>query len=91
MLVLLHRKIGGLALNGIWFFLVRLMFASAVMGISCWSISLIIKNQMVIDSLTSRLLSVFLPMSTGLLILLLMYKLLRVEELDQLLDSILRR
>ena len=91
LLVLLHRKIGGLALNGIWFFLVRLMFASAVMGISCWSISLIIKNQMVIDSLTSRLLSVFLPMSTGLLILLLMYKLLRVEELDQLLDSILRR
>ena len=91
LLVLLHRKIGYLALNGIWFFLVRIMFASAVMGISCWGISLIIKNQMVIDSLTSRLLSVFLPMSTGLLILLLMYKLLRVEELDQLLDSILRR
>ncbi|MEE2618251.1 MAG: lipid II flippase MurJ, partial [Candidatus Poribacteria bacterium] len=91
LLALLRRKIGGLALNDIWCFLIKLMFASAIMGISCWITSLIIKNQMAIDSLISRLLEVFLPISTGLLVLLLMYKLLKIQELDQLLDCILRR
>ena len=91
LLALLRRKIGGLALNDIWYFLIKLMFASAIMGISCWITSLIIKNQMAIDSLISRLLEVFLPISTGLLVLLLMYKLLKIQELDQLLDCILRR
>ena len=91
LLALLRRKIGGLALNDIWYFLIKLMFASAIMGISCWITSLIIKNQMAIDSLISRLLEVFLPISTGLLVLLLMYKLLKIQELDQLLDCIPRR
>jgi hypothetical protein len=42
------------------------------------------------DSLIGRLLEVFLPISTGLLVLVVMYKLLKIRELDQLLNGILR-
>ncbi|HIA66526.1 TPA: murein biosynthesis integral membrane protein MurJ [Candidatus Poribacteria bacterium] len=90
LLILLRRKIGSLALEGIWHFLIKLGFASTIMGISCWITSSIIKNQMSADSLIGRLLEVFLPISTGLLVLVVMYKLLKIRELDQLLNGILR-
>ena len=88
LLILLRRKIGSLALEGIWHFLIKLGFASTIMGISCWITSSIIKNQMSADSLIGRLLEVFLPISTGLLVLVVMYKLLKIRELDQLLNGL---
>ena len=91
LLVLLRRKIGSLALNNIWHFLIRLGLASAIMGISCWITSLIIKTHMNVDGLISRLFEVFLPISIGGLVLFVLYKLLKIQELDQLLDGVMRR
>ena len=91
LLFLLRGKAGGLGLSGIWSLLVKLAFASAVMGGICWWGYTQIEGWLGVESLIARLIGVFVPIGLGMAVLVGGAKLMRVRELDQLLGAIARR
>ena len=91
LLFLLRGKAGGLGLSGIWSLLVKLAFASAVMGGVCWWGYTQIEGWLGVESLIARLIGVFIPIGLGMAVLVGGAKLMRVRELDQLLGAIARR
>ena len=91
LLFLLRGKAGGLGLSGIWSLLVKLAFASAVMGGVCWWGYTQIEGWLGVESLIARLIGVFVPIGLGVAVLVVGAKLMRVRELDQLLNAIARR
>ena len=91
LLFLLRGKAGGLGLSGIWSLLVKLAFASAVMGGVCWWGYTQIEGWLGVESLIARLIGVFVPIGLGVAVLVGGAKLMRVRELDQLLGAIARR
>ena len=91
LLFLLRGKAGGLGLSGIWSLLVKLAFASAVMGGVCWWGYTQIEGWLGVESLIARLIGVFVPIGLGMAVLVGGAKLMRVRELDQLLRAIARR
>ena len=91
LLFLLRGKAGGLGLSGIWSLLVKLAFASAVMGGVCWWGYTQIEGWLGVESLIARLIGVFVPIGLGMAVLVGGAKLMRVRELDQLLGAIARR
>ena len=91
LLFLLRGKAGGLGLSGIWSLLIKLAFASAVMGGVCWWGYTQIEGWLGVESLIARLIGVFVPIGLGVAVLVVGAKLMRVRELDQLLGAIARR
>ena len=91
LLFLLRGKAGGLGLSGIWSLLVKLAFASAVMGGVCWWGYTQIEGWLGVESLIARLIGVFVPIGLGMAVLVGGAKLMRVRELDQLVGAIARR
>ena len=91
LLFLLRGKAGGLGLSGIWSLLVKLAFASAVMGGVCWWGYTQIEGWLGVESLIARLIGVFVPIGLGMAVLVGGAKLMRIRELDQLLGAIARR
>ena len=91
LLFLLRGKAGGLGLSGIWSLLIKLAFASAVMGGVCWWGYTQIEGWLGVESLIARLIGVFVPIGLGVAVLVVGAKLMRVRELDQLLNAIARR
>ena len=91
LLFLLRGKAGGLGLSGIWSLLIKLAFASAVMGGVCWWGYTQIEGWLGVESLIARLIGVFVPIGLGVAVLVGGAKLMRIRELDQLLGAIARR
>ena len=91
LLFLLRGKAGGLGLSGIWSLLIKLAFASAVMGGVCWWGYTQIEGWLGVESLIARLIGVFVPIGLGMAVLVGGAKLMRVRELDQLVGAIARR
>ena len=91
LLLLLRGRAGGLGLSGIWLLLIKLALASAIMGCVCWWSYTQIEGWLGAVSLTARLIGVFVPIALGLAVLVGGAKLMRIRELDQLLNAIARR
>jgi putative peptidoglycan lipid II flippase len=91
LLFLLRGKAGGLGLSGIWSLLIKLAFASAVMGGVCWWGYTQIEGWLGVESIIARLIGVFVPIGLGVVVLVAGAKLMRIRELDQLLGAIARR
>jgi putative peptidoglycan lipid II flippase len=91
LLFLLRGKAGGLGLSGIWSLLIKLAFASAVMGGVCWWGYTQIEGWLGVESIIARLIGVFVPIGLGVAVLVSGAKLMRIRELDQLLGAIARR
>ena len=91
LLFLLRGRAGGLGLSGIWLLLIKLALASAIMGCVCWWSYTQIEGWVGAVSLTARLIGVFVPIGLGVAILVVGAKLMRIRELDQLLNAIARR
>ncbi len=91
LLFLLRGRAGGLGLSGIWSLLIKLAFASAVMGGVCWWGHTQIEGWMGVESIIARLIGVFVPIGLGVAVLVVGAKLMRIRELDQLLGAIARR
>ena len=91
LLLLLRGRAGGLGLSGIWLLLIKLALASAVMGCACWWSYTQIEGWLGAESLIARLIGVFVPIALGIAVLVGGAKLMRIRELDQLLNAIARR
>ena len=91
LLFLLHGKAGSLGLSGIWLLLIKLAFASAVMGGVCWWGYTQIEGWLGVESIIARLIGVFVPIGLGVAVLVSGAKLMRIREFDQLLGAIARR
>jgi putative peptidoglycan lipid II flippase len=91
LLFLLRGKAGGLGLSGIWSLLIKLAFASAVMGGVCWWGYTQIEGWLGVESIIARLIGVFVPIGLGVAVLVSGAKLMRIREFDQLLGAIARR
>ena len=91
LLFLLRRKAGGLGLSGIWLLLIKLAVAGAVMGCACWWGYTQIEGWLGVEGIIARLIGVFAPIGLGVAVLVGSAKLMRIRELDQLLEAIARR
>ena len=91
LLLLLRGRAAGLGLGGIWLLLVKLALASAIMGCVCWWSYTQIEGWLGAESLIARLIGVFVPIALGIAVLVVGAKLMRIRELDQLLNAIARR
>ena len=91
LLFLLRGRAGGLGLSGIWSLLIKLALASAIMGCVCWWSYTQIEGWLGAESLIARLIGVFVPIALGIAVLVGGAKLMRIRELDQLLNAIARR
>ncbi|MDE0298002.1 MAG: murein biosynthesis integral membrane protein MurJ [Candidatus Poribacteria bacterium] len=91
LLILLHRKVGGLGLEKVWILLAKVIVSSIIMGAICWTMSSWIESVIGVDGVYVRLISVFSTIILGLITLLCLCKLLRVKELDHLVNALLRR
>ena len=91
LLLLLRRRAAGLGLGGIWLLLIKLALASAIMGCLCWWSYTQIEGWLGAESLIARLIGVFVPIALGIAVLVVGAKLMRIRELDQLLNAIARR
>ena len=91
LLFLLRGRAGGLGLSGIWLLLIKLALASAIMGCVCWWSYTQIEGWLGAEGLITQLIGVFVPIALGLAVLVVVAKLMRIRELDQLLNAIARR
>ena len=91
LLFLLRWKVGGLGLSGIWLLLIKIVSASAVMGWVCWWTNTRIERLLGVAGLIARLIGVFVPISLGVAVLVGACRLLKIRELNQLLEAIARR
>ena len=91
LLFLLRGKAGGLGLSGVWLLLIKLALASAVMGGVCWWGYTQIEGWLGVESVIARLIGAFVPIGLGVAVLVGGAKLMRIQELDQLLGAIARR
>ena len=80
-----------MGLGGIWLLLVKLALASAIMGCLCWWSYTQIEGWLGAEGLIARLIGVFVPIGLGVTVLVVVAKLMRIRELDQLLNVIARR
>ena len=91
LLILLHRKVGGLELGNVGILLAKVIASSVVMGTICWGTNSWIEGWIGIDGVIARLAGVFVTIIVGLIALIGCCKLLRVKELDHLINTLLRR
>jgi putative peptidoglycan lipid II flippase len=91
LLILLHRKVGGLKLGEVGILLVKVLASSVIMGAICWGMNSWIEDWVGVDGIIPRLTGVFVTIIIGLVALLGLCKLLNVKELDYLMNTFLRR
>ncbi len=91
LLFLLRGKAGGLGLSHIPLLLIKLALASAVMGCACWWSYTQIEGWLGVESIIARFIGAFVPIGLGVAVLVAGAKLMRIQELDQLLSAIARR
>ena len=92
LLLLLHRKIGGLGLQSVVPLTFKILVASVMMGFVCWVTNGVIEGDWLgTEGIIPRTVSVFAPIGLSLLILAGMYKLLKVSEFDDILNMFKQR
>ena len=92
LLLLLHRKVGGLGLGSVVPLVFKILIASAVMGFICWLTNRVIEiDWLGTAGIIPRTVAVFAPIGLGVLILAAMYRLLKVTEFDDILNIFKRQ
>ena len=91
LLILLHRKVGGLELRKVGILLAKVIASSIIMGTICWVMNSWIESRIGVDGIISRLTGVFVTIIVGVIALFGSCKLLKVKELDVLMNALLRR
>ena len=92
LLLLLRRKVGRLGLKRVVPLTLKILIASAVMGVVCWLANGVIEGDWLgTEGIAPRLIGVFAPIGLSLIALAGMYKLLKVSEFDDILDIFKRR
>jgi len=92
LLMLLRRKIGRLGLLSMVPLALKILIASAIMGIVCWITHGTIENDLLGNvGIVPRIINVFAPIGFSLLTLAMMYKLLKVTEFDDILNIFKRK
>ena len=92
LLLLLRRKIERLGLRLIVPLTLKILIASAVMGLICWLANGFIEQDWLgTEGIVPRVVGVFVPIGLGLIVLAGMYKLLKVSEFDDILNMFKRR
>ncbi|MCY4569455.1 MAG: murein biosynthesis integral membrane protein MurJ [Candidatus Poribacteria bacterium] len=92
LLLLLRRKVGRLGLRSLATLTLKILIASAVMGIVCWLTNNVIeKDWLGTEGIIPRTIGVFAPIGLSLLALAGMYKLLKVSEFDDILNIFKKR
>lgn len=92
LLLLLRRKVGRLGLRSLIPLTLKILTASAVMGFICWSTNGIIEMDLLgTEGIIPRIIGVFVPIGLSLLVLAGMYKLLKVSEFDDILNTFKQR
>ena len=92
LLLLLHRKVGGLGLRSVVPLTSKILIASAVMGCVCWLTNGVIEGDWLgTEGIIARVIGVFVPIGFSLLTLAAMYKFLKVSEFDDILNMFKRR
>ncbi len=92
LLMLLRRKVGRLGLWSMAPLALKILIASAIMGIVCWLKHGTIENDLLGNVGTGpRIVNVFAPIGFSLLTLAVMYKLLKVTEFDDILNIFKRK
>ena len=87
LLLLLRRKVGGLGLRSLGALMLKILIASAVMGVVCWlANSTIEQDWLGTVGIIPRTIGVFAPIGVSLLALAGMYKFLKVSEFDDILN-----
>ena len=92
LLLLLRRKIERLGLRQVIPLMLKILIASAVMGLVCWLANGFIEGDWLgTVGTVPRVVGVFAPIGLGLIALAGMYKLLKVSEFDDILNMFKRR
>ena len=87
LLLLLRRKVGRLGLRSLATLTLKILIASAVMGIVCWLTNNVIeKDWLGTVGIIPRIIGVFAPIGLSLLALAALYKFLKVSEFDDILN-----
>ena len=91
LLLLLRRKVGRLGLRSLATLTLKILTASAVMGIVCWLANSVIEQDWLgTVGIIPRTIGVFAPIGLSLLALAGMYKFLKVSEFDDILNILNR-
>ena len=92
LLLLLHRKVGGLGLRSVVPLTLKILTASVVMGGLCWLTNAVIEGDWLgTEGIIPRTIGVFIPIGLGLIALAGMYKFLKVSEFDDILNIFKQR
>ena len=92
LLLLLHRKVGGLGLRSLIPLTLKILTASGVMGFTCWLTNGVIEQDWLgTVGIIPRITGVFVPIGLSLLALAGMYKFLKVSEFDDILNIFKQR
>lgn len=92
LLFLLRRKVGRLGLKSIVPLTFKILIASVVMGVGCWIANGFIEQDLLgTEGIIQRSVNVFVPITFSLLVLVGMYKVLKVAEFDDILNTFKRR
>ena len=92
LLLLLRRKVGRLGMKQVGQLTLKVLVASAVMGVVCWLANGFIEGDWLgTEGIVTRVVGVFAPIGLSLITLAGMYKLLKVSEFDDILGIFKRR
>lgn len=92
LLFLLRRKIGRLGLRAVVLLTLKVLIASAVMGVVCWVTNGFVEQDLLgTEGIVPRVANVFVPIGFSVLALAGMYKMLKVTEFDDILNIFKRR
>ncbi len=92
LLLLLRRKVGRLGLKSVVPLAKKIAIASVVMGVVCWVTNGFIEQDLLgTEGIIQRSINVFVPITFSLLVLVGMYKVLKVAEFDDILNIFKRR
>ncbi|MYF97700.1 murein biosynthesis integral membrane protein MurJ [Candidatus Poribacteria bacterium] len=92
LLYLLRRKVGRLGLKPIVPLTFKILIASVVMGLVCWIANGFIEQDLLgTEGIIQRIVNVFAPITFSMLALAGMYKVLKVAEFDDILNTFKRR
>ena len=92
LLLLLHRKVGRLGLASLIPLTLKTFIASVTMGLTCWVANGIIEGDWLgTEGFLTRVIGVFLPIGIGVIVLVGMYKALKVKEFDDIIEMFKRR
>lgn len=91
LLILLQRRVGGLALGKVGILLAKVFVSSIIMGMICKEMHSWIEGWINVDDIIARLTGVLVPIIVGVVTYFGFCRLLRAKELDSLLSAVLRR